>query len=234
MRTSLRATIAIVMAFGVLLVAAVAGAGTPPSDSRSAMEDAGSGGGGGTAAMCLEGVPDCVDTVDPGTGGGSVDGWDGQGSPPDRGVPGDIVDDPLCGVEVVEGEGPDGTVSYLPCPGEEPIPTEPGPQIVEPTPGMANVYPRPFDTATIGDDGRTVTIDFWSGVEPCYVLDHVDVAYGDDTVTITLIEGSDLSGGEDIVCIEIALMKQVVITLDEPLGDRQIADGAASKGDPAA
>ena len=42
-----------------------------------------------------------------------------------------------------------------------------------------------------GDDGRTVTIDFWSGVEPCYVLDHVDVGYATDEVTITLFEGTE-------------------------------------------
>lgn len=236
MRTSLRATIAIVTALGVLLVVAVAGARTPQVDSRSAMEDAGAG---GTAAMCIEGVPDCMDTIDPGIdpGGGSVDGWDGQGSPPDRGgLPDDpdVAVDLPCGVEVVEGEGPDGTVSSTPCPADDPVPTEPQPQIVEPTPGMSNVVPRPFDAATVGDDGRTVSIDFWSGIEPCAVLDHVDVSYGDDAVTITLFEGSDLSTGEDVACIEIGVLKRVVITLDEPLDDRQIVDGAASKGGAAA
>ncbi len=230
MRTSLRATIAIVTALGVLLVAAVAGAHTPRQASRSASEH----GGGGAAAMCIEGVPDCNDT--PGIpDGDAVPGWDGGGDPPNTGLPGDdgVAEEPPCGVEIVEGEGPDGTVSYSPCLGEDPIPTEPQPQIVEPTPGMSNVFPRSFDTASVGDDGRTITIDFWAGIEPCSVLDHVDVAYGDHEVTITLHEGSDPSGG-DVACIEIAVLKRVVITLDEPLGDREIVDGAASKGDPAA
>ncbi len=59
---------------------------------------------------------------------------------------------------------------------------------------MANVHPTAFDTATIGDDDRTLTITFWSGVEPCAVLDHVDVAYGADAVTVTLFQGSDPIG----------------------------------------
>jgi len=188
MRTSLRATISIVVALGVLLVAAVAAAtadGSPPPPA--AQEDPSGGGtqpadpgmGGGAAGMCLEGTVDCVDTVvDPG------------------------------------GEVPSGE-----------------PRIVGPRPGMVNVTARPFDSATVGDDGRTVTIDFWSGVEPCYVLDHVDVAYG-GAVVITLFEGAEPTD-EPVACIEIAELKRVIITLDEPLGDRPIVDGAAPE-EPAA
>jgi hypothetical protein len=100
------------------------------------------------------------------------------------------------------------------------------PQIVEPTPGMVDVRPTAFDTATIGAEDTTATITFWSGVEPCSVLDHVDVAYGADAVTITLFQGSDPNAG-DVACIDIAVQKQVTIALDEPLGDRAIVDGAA-------
>jgi len=100
------------------------------------------------------------------------------------------------------------------------------PQIVEPTPGMDNVRPTAFDTATIGDDDTTLTILFWSGVEPCYVLDHVAVTYGADAVTVTLFQGSDPNAG-DVACIDIALQKQVTVTLDEPLAGRAIVDGAA-------
>ncbi len=103
---------------------------------------------------------------------------------------------------------------------------DPGPQVVEPRPGMAGVYARIFDTATVGNDDVTVTIDFVSGVEPCYVLDRVDVAYGADTVTIALFEGHD-PDQPDAVCIEIGVFKRVVITLDEPLAGRTIVDGAA-------
>ncbi len=100
------------------------------------------------------------------------------------------------------------------------------PQIVEPTPGMDNVRPTAFDTATIGDDDTTLTILFWSGVEPCYVLDHVAVTYDADAVTVTLFQGSDPNAG-DVACIDIALQKQVTVTLDEPLAGRAIVDGGA-------
>jgi len=100
------------------------------------------------------------------------------------------------------------------------------PQIVEPTPGMDNVGQTAFDTATIGADDTTLTIVFWSGVEPCYVLDHVDVSSGADAVTVTLFQGSDPNAG-DVACIDIALQKQVTVTLDEPLAGRAIVDGAA-------
>ena len=100
------------------------------------------------------------------------------------------------------------------------------PQIVEPTPGMDNVRPTAFDAATIGDDDTTLTILFWSGVEPCYVLDHVAVTYGADAVTVTLFQGSDPNAGL-VACPEIAELKQVTLTLDQALAGRRIVDGAA-------
>jgi hypothetical protein len=134
---------------------------------------------------------------------------------------------PDCG-EQIHGTGPDATVSYTMCPGDPGLMPEPlpSPQIVEPTPGMANVRARPFDTATIADDDRTVTIDFWSGIEPCAVLDHVRVRYQKEAVVITLFEGRAPNAG-DVACIEIAVQKQVVITLDEPLAARELIDGMA-------
>jgi hypothetical protein len=152
--------------------------------------------------------------------GGSTEPAPGGGS--------NVGEDPAgpCGEAVTHGSGPDATVSFTPCPGDEP-PTEPQPQVVEPTPGMADVYARGFDTATIGDDDRTVTIDFVSGIEPCYVLDHVDVVYGADTVTITLSEGHRPTN-EDGACIDIGVFKCVVVTLDEPLEGRTIVDGGSA------
>ena len=72
----------------------------------------------------------------------------------------------------------------------------------------------------------TVTIDFVSGVEPCYVLDHVDVDESADAVTITLFEGSDTAAGQ-VACIEIGVFKRTIVTLDQPLAGRDIVDGAA-------
>jgi hypothetical protein len=107
-----------------------------------------------------------------------------------------------------------------------PAPDTAVPQIVEPRPGMAGVRARPFDSATVDADGVTVAIDFVSGVEPCYVLDRVEVVESEETVTITLYEGHDPSAG-DVACIEIAVFKRTVVMLDAPIGDREIVDGAA-------
>jgi hypothetical protein len=146
----------------------------------------------------------------------------------------DTIDDPIatdpgdCGEKVV-GTGPDAAVSYTPCPGDEaPVGTDPddGAQLVEPTPGMADTRPHAFDHVVVNDDGSSVTIFFWSGVEPCYVLDHVDVDEGPGTVTITPFEGHDTVAG-DVACIDIALLKKVVVQLDGPVGNRTIDDGAA-------
>jgi hypothetical protein len=54
----------------------------------------------------------------------------------------------------------------------------------------------------------------------------VDVDEEPDAITITLFEGRDASAG-DVACIEIALLKKVVVPLDAPVGDRRIVDGAA-------
>lgn len=144
------------------------------------------------------------------------------------GIAGALADSgPSCG-EQIHGTGPDASVSYTMCPGDpglipEPVP---GPQVVEPMPGMTHVRARTFDAATVGNDDRTVTIDFTSGIEPCAVLDHVRVRYQEEAVVITLFEGSAANAG-DVACIEIAVQKQVVIMLDEPLAARDLIDGVA-------
>ena len=135
-----------------------------------------------------------------------------------------------CGTTVTNGTGPDASVGFTPCPDDE-LPVI-HPQVVEPTPGMADVHARPFDTAIVRDDGRTVNVDFTSGVEPCAVLDHLDVSYGADAVTITLFEGHDPSAGE-VACIEIGVFKRTIVTLDQPLGGRAIVDGATAADQPA-
>ena len=144
------------------------------------------------------------------------------GSDPGTGS-GDLPEQP-CGRTTTSGSGPDGVVGFTPCPGDDPPTFEP--QVVSPRPGMADVHARPFDDATVGPDDVTVRIDFVSGVEPCSVLDHVDIADRAATVTITLYEGHDPAAGE-VAWIDIGVFKRVVIALDEPLGDRTIVDGAA-------
>jgi hypothetical protein len=223
MAITTRARMALFLAIAALLVAGIAGAqyvGASTQPVAPAGSEPGSGGGAdGIAGICVEPAAPEVDREDP---------------PPSWEKCNDTIDDPVvvnpgeCG-EKVSGTGPDGVVSSTPCPGDDdPAVTNPydGAQEVEPTPGMSDVYPRAFDKVVVGDDGRTLTIFFWSGVEPCYVLDHVDVSYGPGAITVTLFEGHDATAS-DVACIEIALIKKVVVQLDEPVGDRQIVDGAA-------
>jgi hypothetical protein len=167
-------------------------------------------------------VPAGQDSVTGSSGGGSSM----PGDPGDPGQPGGIAIAPEepCGQTSTSGTGPDASVSYTPCPGE---PTDPigHAQDVVPTPGMSDVGPIGWIKAVVGPDDRTVTLRFWSGVEPCYVLDHVDVAYAADGITVTLFQGSDPSA-QGVACIEIAMLKQTTITLDQPLAGRSLLDGA--------
>jgi hypothetical protein len=206
MRISTRGRVAFLLAVAALIVAAVAG--SQLAAAGSSREDGGgrgsSPGGGGVAGICLAAEPGepsvpCDDTVD----GICAAPAGGEASADD------------CDDTVVSSPGDDGTITD---PGN-------GAQPVEPTPGMAGVRPHTFDHAVVADD-TAVTVFFWSGVEPCYVLDHVDVDHGAKAVTITLYEGHDDADG-DVACIEIALLKKVVVQLDEPVGDREIVDGAA-------
>jgi hypothetical protein len=124
-------------------------------------------------------------------------------------------------------DSPDDPVATPVTPGTQP-PAWDDPSAatpVETRPGMADVRARGFDRSTVNDDG-TVTILFVSGVEPCAVLDHVQVDDTDDAVTVTLFEGHDPSAG-DVACIEIGVLKSVTITLDQPLDGRPIVDGAS-------
>jgi hypothetical protein len=182
----------------VMTIAVVSAAGISLASSRGTGTQVLRGGGSAPA------VPPV--TAPPGGAGGSAG---------DPGQP--------CGT-TTSGSGPDGVVAFTPCPGQEPPVFHP--QVVEPTPGMADVHARPFDDATVGSDDVTVRIDFVSGVEPCSVLDHVDVAYGADAVAITLFEGHDPDAGQ-VACIDIGVFKRVVLTLDAPLAGRRIVDRGA-------
>ena len=120
---------------------------------------------------------------------------------------------------------PDGPVSSTPSPGDD----KPGPfkpTFIRPRPGMADLHPMQWQKAKVSKNGRSVTIHFYIGVEPCYVLDHIDVKYGARAVTITLYQGHDRDAGDNVACIELAMAAAVRLQLDEPLGDRRIVDGA--------
>jgi len=95
---------------------------------------------------------------------------------------------------------------------------------VAPQPGMAGVRAIPWDRYEVVED-RTIRIFFTSGVEPCYVLDRVGVAYRPTEVQITLFEGSDPQAAGQ-ACIQLAVGKVVSVALDQPLAGRAVIDGA--------
>jgi hypothetical protein len=220
MRQPIRALLATVVAVAAILIAAAASssAATPPTAAPSSTSEH-TPSTPGVGATCVIQHPDCNDM---GFGaGGSEPGTSGSG---DGTAPPTIAPVPTCGPTTNgAASGPDGTVATLPCiPGPE---RKPQPLIVVPRSAMVDVRPISFTSATVGPDDRTVDVQFWSGVEPCSVLDHVDVAYGTDTVTITLFEGSDPSAGM-VACPDLAMLKQVTVALDQPLAGRSIVDGA--------
>lgn len=116
---------------------------------------------------------------------------------------------------------PDEPVTSTPSDG----PRVPGaPEEVTPRPGMAGVRAVPWTRAK--PRGNEVTLVYWSGVEPCNVLDRVEVEETVESVTITLYEGHDPEA-EDVACIELAVQKQTTVMLEDPVGGRELIDGAA-------
>ena len=216
MTMSTKARVALFLALAVVLVAGIAG-----GNSAGAETAVDGGGGDGIAGICAQ----------PSTGSAASD----TSGPPGPAECDDTIglpvepDQPVdCG-EQTTGTGPDASVSFTPCPGdEEPAPSDPytGAEPVEPRSGMDGVAPIPFDKVVVGADDRTLTVYFWSGVEPCYVLDHVDVDENAGAITITLFQGHDPSA-VSAVCIEIAVLKKVEVHVDAPVAGRRIADGAA-------
>jgi len=88
------------------------------------------------------------------------------------------------------------------------------PQVVVPKSGQLMVRPVAIAELLARVEGRSVTLNarWWSGVEPCSVLDSVTIDRDGTTITIGLHEGtSDL----DAVCIAIAVEKVTVIDLGE-------------------
>jgi hypothetical protein len=57
-----------------------------------------------------------------------------------------------------------------------------------------------------------IRVTWWSGVEPCNVLDSVMVERSATTITIQLIEGT---GDASVACIEIAQQKATIVDLGD-------------------
>jgi hypothetical protein len=100
---------------------------------------------------------------------------------------------------------------------------EPTTLLVKPRPGLVDPRPHAWQSVEVENE-RTLLVQFYGGVEECYGLDHVDVQYGTDEITVTLFEGRVPTAE---VCIDIAMLKAVRISLREPVAGRKIVDGAA-------
>jgi hypothetical protein len=117
------------------------------------------------------------------------------------------------------GPGPDSPVTSTPG---TPMP---GPTAlrVSPRPGLVDVRPHVWDRAEQVGPAR-LRLEFYGGVEECEGLDRVEVEESRDAVTVTLFVGRVPTAE---VCIEIAVLKSVTVSVDGPIGGREIVDGAA-------
>jgi hypothetical protein len=120
--------------------------------------------------------------------------------------------------------GDDDVVSSKPD--DDPSDNEPGPRakLVTPQGDALNVIPGAWRRVKKVDED-TLKVFFWGGVEPCSVLDSVDVSYFGDEVALTLFHGTG-SDSANKVCPELAVLKMVEVDLTEPLGGRDVVDGA--------
>lgn len=99
----------------------------------------------------------------------------------------------------------------------DPAPVDPGTgqaALVIPKPGQLNPRPLPAAKLEATVDGRRVLVKatWWSGVEPCNVLDSVRVERSGTDIAITLIEGTSDPGA---ACIELAQEKATIVDLGE-------------------
>ena len=88
------------------------------------------------------------------------------------------------------------------------------PTIVVPKPGRLEPHPVGATRLEARVDARRVVLrlTWWSGVEPCSVLDSVGVARTGNDIVLTIREGADKLG---VACIELAMLKATIVDLGE-------------------
>ncbi len=106
------------------------------------------------------------------------------------------------------------------------VPPAPGiidSELVEPQPGQQNVLPIPIERFDATVDGRTVTLQIrWSsGVAPCSVLDQVLVDVGDETVDVTIREGTS---DPNAMCVLMLQAKHTIVSFEVEPGTYTIRD----------
>jgi hypothetical protein len=115
--------------------------------------------------------------------------------------------------------GPDSPIASTPgTPGPEPSAVP-----VSPRPGLADVQPRPWQSAEpVGP--AELRVEFYGGIEECEGVDHVEVDERRRSIVVTVFVGQVRQAE---ACIEIAVLKAVTVPVDGPIGDRRIVDGSA-------
>lgn len=87
-------------------------------------------------------------------------------------------------------------------------------QLVQPRAGQQDPHPVAPTKLEASVDGRhvLVKVTWYSGVEPCNVLDSVTVERTGSDIAITPLEGT---GDPGAICIEIAVLKATIVDLGE-------------------
>lgn len=98
-----------------------------------------------------------------------------------------------------------------------PWPADPGlgrPTIVLARPGRLEPHPVGATRIEAQVNARRVVLrlTWWSGVEPCSVLDSVGVTRTGNDIVLTIREGADQLG---VACIELAMLKATIVDLGE-------------------
>lgn len=86
-------------------------------------------------------------------------------------------------------------------------------------PDIIRAVPAPVESWKKIDD-RTLAIQFVTGTPECYGAD-VTVTETDEAVTLALRTGT-LPEAKDKMCIALAVVGTLEVTLDAPLGDRTV------------
>lgn len=147
--------------------------------------------------------------------GGSQPSQGGATTPPNQGI---AVGEP-------NPNDPDGCPECpVSSPTEEPGPAPGGGGYTNPAPGQDDVRAREWESAQVQADDQTIVITWWSGVEPCYVLDHVEVVEESERIVLTLYEGHQ--PGFEGACTEQAVKKQTEVRVSSKVAGRTIVDGA--------
>ena len=95
-----------------------------------------------------------------------------------------------------------------------------GEDVAVPTGNAVN--PQPVTDAVIEEASPEATelrFKLWMGVEPCDVIDSVNVVETETSVEVEILRGV---GDIAATCIAMAVERTVVVTLDVPLGDRAV------------